>query len=294
MIIVNSLQNKEQTSKEMLDLVNRFSNDIQFFAVEGISLKDLTLDSYYNLISQIPFQKDIEGVEMVSRPFLLLDAPWSGWDCKKKSILMAAYLKENGIPFRFMSSSSKPNGRIHHVYPEAYIDNKWLPVDATYPHNQLFQQKEWTAKELLTGEENGYKKNPILVSMYGDGEPTREMTINFINKRKLIAPWEPETIGQVGTIIGAIIGVVGLITTGIIGAVSSKRQQERAAAAQLKAIAYQKTVIKEEQEEIEKEIAEKKAAAAEKTASKTKNLVENVGVPVGVGAGIFALIKTVF
>jgi len=72
-----------------------------------------------------------------------------GADCKKKSILMGSYFKNNGIPFRLIGSSKNKNKRIHHVFPQAFLDGKWVNTDATYNHYNLGDQKKVTKAVIL-------------------------------------------------------------------------------------------------------------------------------------------------
>lgn len=150
---VEPLKNKDQTGKAMYRLINRYSGDLHAVYVRKdgqlVPFSSLSLMEAFDLIRRIPYRRDIKPIEVISRPNGILKNAPVGMDCKKKAILIAAYLKERGIPFRLIASSRKPNRRIHHVFPQMNVAGKWLNADATYPHYQLFQQKPVTKAEVL-------------------------------------------------------------------------------------------------------------------------------------------------
>lgn len=113
-----------------------------------IRLSDLPLKKYYNLIKRIHYQRDQKPIEILLRPFFLLNSN-IGLDCKKKTILLASYFKCNGIRFRYMGSSQRPDRRLHHIYTQIKMGDKWKNVDATYPENNIFENKRFTKTEVL-------------------------------------------------------------------------------------------------------------------------------------------------
>lgn len=152
-LTVKPLRNKDQTGKEMHRLINRYSGDIHAVYVRKggklVPFSSLSLMDAFDIIRRIPYRRDIKPIEVIARPNGILKNAPVGMDCKKKAILIAAYLKERGIPFRLIASSRKPNRRIHHVFPQMNVAGKWLNADATYPHYRLFQQKPVTKAEVL-------------------------------------------------------------------------------------------------------------------------------------------------
>lgn len=119
-----------QTAREMERLVRLYALDVK-------PLSRLSLESFYNMVCKLSYKRDPKGVEIVSRPLYVLNSNSSFRDCKKKSILMGAYLFLKKIPFAFWASSSRPDKKIHHVFPIATINKKPLVLDATYGNNQI-------------------------------------------------------------------------------------------------------------------------------------------------------------
>lgn len=99
-----------------------------------------SLPRFFDFVKKIPYERDKHGTEILARP-LVLFSEFSSMDCKKKAILIASWLKANGIPYRLLAVSEIPTGKIHHVFPQAFINNKWENVDATYSRYFLFQKK---------------------------------------------------------------------------------------------------------------------------------------------------------
>jgi len=266
MITCKPLNDKSQTGREMHRLVNRFSGDLRYFQVNNKPISDLPIEQFFDIVKRLPYKKDTDGIEILTRPYHLFTSPFNGYDCKKKSIVMASWLKENNIPFRFIAVSSRPDGEAHHVIIQALINGKWEQIDPTYQDNILFENKKWTSSEILSGYKNG--KGAVLVSLYGEGEPgTIEQ--DFYNYRVKIN--DPELLGQGGpaegasavgiiaVIVGIVASVTGTIAT-IVNMVQSRQETERQIEKEEKAQAYTEQIIKEqrEQQQIEKEEAKKR------------------------------------
>lgn len=149
MITFHSLDSKDQTGQEMYRLIDQYSGDIDFIMVRGIPLSSFNLFDFFNFVKNIPYRKDISGIEVVSRPAKIIDKKNVGMDCKKKSILISSYLKQRGIPFRLIASSKRPDKRIHHVFPQMKIDGKWMNMDATYSDYKPLELKKVTRAEVL-------------------------------------------------------------------------------------------------------------------------------------------------
>ncbi len=150
MVNFEVLFSKDQTGKEMYRLIDQYSSDIDSIICNGKKLKDMQLFEFFNFVKNIPYRKDCTGIEVVSRPIKIIESKDLGMDCKKKTILIASYLKNRGIPYRLLASSKRPDRRIHHVYPQANIDGIWYNLDATYSNYKPFELKSSTKTELLS------------------------------------------------------------------------------------------------------------------------------------------------
>lgn len=221
MIAIKQLHDKRETGDEMKRLVENFSGDIRNFQLYNTPLDQLSLDSLYDTIKAIPYREDTEGVEVVSRPFHLLDAPWQGWDCKKKAIVIASWLRENNIPYRFVAVSTRSDGQIHHCVVQAYLGEQWRTIDATYERNRLFEERDWTRAETLNGTRAG--RSPVLVSMYGDGDPSLALANEFMAYRRDVLG---DSSAMGGIVTGIVAGIVAIASV-IITSVASKRTQDR-------------------------------------------------------------------
>jgi hypothetical protein len=152
--IVQPLRDKSQTGKSLYDTVYQFYDDCRkcrvLYKSNLVPFSALSLSGAFDYVRKLPYRRDGRPVEVVARPKYILSWPAIGYDCKKKGILMASWLHLHGIPFRFMTLSRLPSGRIHHVYPQAWLNGAWRNVDATYAEYQLFEPKEATNAEVLT------------------------------------------------------------------------------------------------------------------------------------------------
>ena len=143
------LYSKNQTGRAMHQMIDKYYGDM--YTTSGLTpaLSTLTIDQAFDQIRKIPYRQDTTPIEVVARPAISLRHKDIGIDCKKKSILMASYLKSRGIPYRLIASSNKPSCRIHHVFPQMRFGNTWLNLDATYPKYRPFQEKVLTHAEVL-------------------------------------------------------------------------------------------------------------------------------------------------
>ena len=285
MVVVANLHDKAQTGEAMYEMVERFSSDIDAFGVGNTRLTELPLDKFFSLVSSLPYSEDPEETEVVTRPAHIFATPWQGWDCKKKAVAIAAWLKEHGIPYRFVAVSRRPDGEIHHVIVQACIGGSLRDIDATYPNYRLFQDHRWTYAEPLPSSGPGRLSGaPRLLKMYGDGPVCPEMMGEFNAQ----VPAYGVRMGEPATIIAAIIVALASITTAIVGAVANKKQQEREIKARAEAERIQSEIYAAARERIAEQ-----AAPTEATPAAPKDLVgtikENL-LPIAAGvAGYFAL-----
>lgn len=143
------LTDKYQTSERMHELVRRFSGDLKQVYLYGEQAAKTPLNTYFDFVRNIPYRQDTKPVEVVSRPYHIISGRKHGADCKKKSILIAAWARQNKIPYRFVASSKMQNGKIHHVFPQLKIKGQWINADATYRNYKLGEPKIVTKAEVI-------------------------------------------------------------------------------------------------------------------------------------------------
>lgn len=132
---VQPLSSRTQTGTEIYE-------SARYFQDLGTHL-DSSLRNFYDFVKNIPYKEDLLPTEIVSRPRFLLQRRYNlkGLDCKKKAVLMGAWLNAHNIPWRLIAVSERPDKAIHHVFVQAKIHNEWKNVDATYPEYHLFEKK---------------------------------------------------------------------------------------------------------------------------------------------------------
>lgn len=152
-ITEKNLINKNQTASEMKRLINNYSGDLNSVYIKKnnqyIPITELSIREFFNFVKSIPYRRDRKPIEVVSRPNRILNVADNGIDCKKKAILISAYLKQRNLPFRLIASSRLKNKKIHHVFPQIGIAGEWLNLDATYNHYKPFERKAVTKVEVL-------------------------------------------------------------------------------------------------------------------------------------------------
>lgn len=152
-IIKQPLKSKNQTGREMYKIINRTADDLDniYFGSNGrrVSAAALPLVEYFNYVKNIPYRRDPKPREIIARPLHIANFQNLGADCKKKSIMIAAWLKRNNIPFRFIASSRRKDKRVHHVFPQGRIAGQWVNLDATYKRNRIAMPRIDTKQEVL-------------------------------------------------------------------------------------------------------------------------------------------------
>jgi hypothetical protein len=121
---------------------------------------DYSIKQVYDFVKAIPYVLDPQASVLNNGDDIeLLKAPWAtillGGDCDCKSILQGSILMRKNIPFHMAVVSTIPSKELHHIYPEIYINDSYVPFDATYPDNdlnhipsQIFQVNPYTRKKL--------------------------------------------------------------------------------------------------------------------------------------------------
>jgi len=151
--LTENLYDKNQTGNRIKELCRKFSGDLDCIYLskdgEEIPLSELPLQDFFKFVKNIPYKMDKKPVEIVARPYYILKNKSQGADCKKKSILMGAWLERHNIPYRFIASSKRPDKMVHHVFPQGKINGKYINLDATYPEYQPGEKKKVTYAEIL-------------------------------------------------------------------------------------------------------------------------------------------------
>ena len=128
-LTTDKLKSVYQTGAKMRRLVRDYWSDL------GPWL-NVPFVEYYRYVCALPYISDPDGVEFVSRPRLTLDPNYSiARDCDDKAVLLACWWTGHGDKCRFVASSTKPNGRLHHVFMQ---HESGLFLDATYKKNENF------------------------------------------------------------------------------------------------------------------------------------------------------------
>jgi hypothetical protein len=140
----------EKTIQIIFDFINRYNSDLFIFLknrypelykvlIENQNKKNLkALIKLYKFIRDLPYKKDEEGIETITRQILTLHNIGKR-DCDEKTVLMGSIAKILGFPYRVVIAGrhKKP----HHIYLEIYYLNHWIPVDATYPDKNKFSKR---------------------------------------------------------------------------------------------------------------------------------------------------------
>jgi hypothetical protein len=153
--VLTPLSDCTQTAREIKRIVNTYYADLNLClyrrGANGKSqpIGKMNLQDFFNFVKNIPFKIDKRPVEYVARPYLLMQKNIDGLDCKKKTIMIASWLKSHKTPFQLVGSSIRHDGKIHHIFPRGFIGGRWRPIDATYPNNRLFQKKNNTAEVIF-------------------------------------------------------------------------------------------------------------------------------------------------
>lgn len=112
---------------------------------------------WFDFVRVIPYESDEKRfggrvLEVLSRPSYLLDRDiFPRIDCKKKAILIASWAYGNGLPYRFLAVSSRPDGQVHHVFPQIDFGAGWVNCDATFPEFEIGQGHSITYGTELAG-----------------------------------------------------------------------------------------------------------------------------------------------
>jgi transglutaminase-like putative cysteine protease len=142
------LINKEQTLARMTEIVKTRADDL----VPNNEFR-LSFYDWFNRVRKIPYQADIKGIEILATPEIILQGASveRGADCKKKAILIASWFEVRGVPWRFVTSSTRKDKKMHHVFVQFENGAGWVNADATYPKMRIGDTKRVTASEVYQG-----------------------------------------------------------------------------------------------------------------------------------------------
>ena len=146
-LTLTDLQSPEHTAGEMVRLVKTYCKDIGERAKWPII-------RFFDFVRNLEYRADPVNNETISRPAFLLEKNWPARDCDDKSILLASWCECNGVPWKFVAKSDRPDRRLHHVYVMACFNGKWKTLDATYKKCQFgaeLNPEKTTRKQDLTG-----------------------------------------------------------------------------------------------------------------------------------------------
>ena len=138
---LESLFDKEQTSAAIHNLVYEFHTDLDLVLSDDKPVSNMELNDFFLLVKNIPYRKDIKPIEIICRPYYIFKHAGLGMDCKKKCIVLASWCECNDFNYRLIGSSSRSDKRVHHIFPQIFINGKWKNIDATYSHYKLFEPK---------------------------------------------------------------------------------------------------------------------------------------------------------
>lgn len=154
--ISEPLTDKRQTVKRIFWLADKFKNDLDdiYTVIHGkrIPVSSLSLREFYDFVKSLPYKRDVEPVEIVARPSLIIERVLNGFgkDCKKASVLLGAYCNISGIKWRLACISTRPDCQVHHVFNQVYMIGGYHNCDATYPYMSIFEPKYVTKAEYFS------------------------------------------------------------------------------------------------------------------------------------------------
>ena len=152
------LLSAEQTADQMARLVHTYAKDI------GDRAK-WPLIRFFDFVKNLPYRADPPGNETIARPALTMRPEWPARDCDDKAILLASWCECNGVPWRFVASSTRPDKVLHHVYLVARLggpNGRETVLDATYPEN-VFGSTPHGAEQTRRVFLNGWQMNTLSV-----------------------------------------------------------------------------------------------------------------------------------
>lgn len=134
----------------LTDTIGHMYRMIHKYTPEASGFGWQTLFDVYDGVRAVRYVRDEEApecagaAECLKRPTITRVL---GGDCDDKVILAGAALNALGIPFRIVTAGYH-GPDMEHTYLEVHTSGQWLPFDATYPHQQIFQEQPYTVKQV--------------------------------------------------------------------------------------------------------------------------------------------------
>lgn len=141
-ISTTSVSSANDIAHAMIDVVEKYYTDL--FRYQSTPILD-----FYRKVRSIPYSVEIGDYQNLQRPGYTLNGHGPFTACANKSIAIASYLKLKNIPYRFVIVSDDVTEPYHHVFTEGYFNGEWVPMDATYPHNQFGITENWAKLEYI-------------------------------------------------------------------------------------------------------------------------------------------------
>ena len=135
-----------ETAKYMYAMSRRYASDM-------LPWVHCSVREIFKIIANIPFRPDPPTEETLMRPRYTMNLRGWGGDCDDKSIALGAWACLNHVPFRFIACRKPGHAVLHHVYPELYINGRWVIADCTYNINTLGHQREYYEECVILPDE---------------------------------------------------------------------------------------------------------------------------------------------
>lgn len=144
-----SLHSRRQSAEKIYNVARKFWPDL-------LEFKDWSLPQFYDYVHAIPFISDdvydTEKIhfEVLLRPGYLLNRDiFSFLDCKKKTVLLAAFAEMQDWDWILIATSEDPGFDPHHIFLLLWDGDDWRPVDANLPEDYLFKPKPYIVESEL-------------------------------------------------------------------------------------------------------------------------------------------------
>lgn len=150
-----------ETIRQMYNLIDQGKVDTKFQELAYSLTKDLRSKDYRGEVNRlfdwvkksIRYTRDPYGVELLQDVWATITRGRA--DCDDFTILLGALCEVMGTPIRIITVSTRPDKEPVHVYPEAQVGGRWLPLDVTvassYPGwapKRVTDRIVWTRKDV--------------------------------------------------------------------------------------------------------------------------------------------------